>query len=46
MKVLDLQDCWFMHGWAEHIGLGVDHTLGADYRVWLHWAIEQLGIKI
>lgn len=44
MKVLDLQQCWFMNGWAEHILIGVRASLGPEYQVWLHWPMEQAGV--
>jgi hypothetical protein len=45
MQILDVQDCWFMHGWSEHIMVGVQTALSEEYQVWLRWPMEQAGLS-
>jgi hypothetical protein len=46
MQILDVQDCWFMHGWSEHIMVGVQAALGQEYQAWLQWPMEQARLSL
>jgi hypothetical protein len=45
INLYDLNDCWFLRGWAKHILLGIYHLLERDYRVWMQWSMKAVGIE-
>lgn len=39
-----MESSWFMEGWARHVLLGVSGSLHSDYRAWIEWPLQRVGV--
>lgn len=44
MTALQVDNCWYIKGWPEHILYGIHDSTEASYRIWLRWPMEQVGL--
>jgi hypothetical protein len=41
--VKDLERHWWVEGWAVHLIQGIYMLLDGEHRLWIRWAIEEIG---
>ncbi|KAJ5273657.1 hypothetical protein N7478_008782 [Penicillium angulare] len=41
--IKDLEKYWWMEGWAVHLIRGIYMLLDGEHRIWIRWAIEEIG---
>ncbi|KAJ5702668.1 hypothetical protein N7488_010216 [Penicillium malachiteum] len=39
----DLERYWWMEGWSVHLIKGIHMLLDGEHRLWIRWAIEEIG---
>lgn len=36
---------WFMEGWGEHVLSGISRNLNPDFRPWIEWPLQKIGLS-
>lgn len=44
VHVMESNECWFLQGWTNHILSGIYQSVEEDYRAWLQWPMETVGM--